>query len=443
MRMILLLSLIPMLVCTAFAQEYDLLLKGGHVIDPRSKLSALRDVAIKDGKIASVASGIEASRAFKSVDVSGLYVTPGLIDIHAHVYRPTVGRTFGADSNAVYPDGFSFRTGVTTFVDPGGSGWRNFEDMKERIIDRSKTRVLAMINIVGRGSAGGRYEQDLGDMEVKPTAEMALKYKGLIVGVKSAHYAGPEWDPFVRASEVGKIANIPVMVDFGTSRDRTIKELFEKHFRPGDIYTHCYAGGGRGEMIKGKINPAIFAAQKKGIIFDIGHGGGSFVFRTAVQAFKEGFYPDSISTDLHVGSMNAGMKDMLNVMNKFLALGMSLDDIIIRATWNPAREIKHEELGNLSVGAIADVAVLRMEKGKFGFVDQHGARMAGTQRLAAEMTLKDGKIVYDLNGLARPEWSTLPPNYGPTGDVRWDGTIGGSRGRGRGSPARGSSPLPR
>ena len=185
------------------AQEYDLLLKGGHVIDARNNLSAVRDVAIKDGKVAAVAVNIPATQALKTVDVTGLYVTPGLIDIHAHTYRPTYGRGFTAENQAVYPDGFSFRNGVTTFVDPGGSGWRNFEDMKAKIIDPSRTRVLALINIVGLGQAGGKYEQDLNDMEVKPTSDMALKYKGLIVGVKSAHYAGPEWTPFTRAVEVG------------------------------------------------------------------------------------------------------------------------------------------------------------------------------------------------------------------------------------------------
>ena len=190
-------------------QEYDLLLKGGHVLDARNKISAVRDVAIKDGKIAAVAENIAAARALKTVDVTGLYVTPGLIDLHAHVYRPTVGQGFRADNSMVYPDGFSFRAGVTTFVDPGGSGWRNFEHMKDMVIDRSMTRVLAFINIVGRGSAGGKYEQDLTDMEVKPTADMARKHKGLIIGVKSAHYSGPEWAPFERAVEVGKIAEHP------------------------------------------------------------------------------------------------------------------------------------------------------------------------------------------------------------------------------------------
>ena len=181
-------------------------------------------------------------------------------------------------------------------------------------------------------------------------------------------------------------------------------------------------------MIDGKVNPAILPAQKRGVIFDVGHGGGSFVFRTAVQAFKEGFYPNSISTDLHVTSMNAGMKDMLNVMSKIMALGMSLDDVIVRSTWNPAREIQHEELGHLSVGAIADVAVLRVEKGKFGFTDQNGARLDGSQRLGCELTLRDGKVVYDLNGLTRERWDKIPPGAPRGGDPRWDGFAASGRG---------------
>jgi dihydroorotase len=422
------------------AQDYDLLLKGGRVIDSRNNLSAVRDVAIKDGKVAAVAADIPAAQAFKTVDVKGLYVTPGLIDIHAHTYRPTHGRGFTAENQAVYPDGFSFRNGVTTFVDPGGSGWRNFEDMKDKIIDRSRTRVLAMINIVGLGGAGGKYEQDLNDMEVKPTAEMALKYKGIIVGVKSAHYSGPEWDPFTRAVEVGRIADIPVMVDFGTSRpERPLYDLLNKVFRPGDIFTHVY-GGNRGEQDPKTLGPsqALIDGRKRGVLFDVGHGGGSFRWRVAVPLMKAGFLPDTMSTDLHTRSMNAGLKDILNLMSKFLAMGMPIDKVIAANTWNAARAIKQEQLGHLSVGAAADVAVLRVEKGSFGFADQHGARLKGTERLRCELTLRDGKVVYDLNDLTGEDWDKLPADYRGLGDPRWDGiTDGGGRGgrgegRGRG-----------
>jgi len=390
-------------------QKYDLLLKGGHLIDPRNKISAVRDVAVANGRVAAVAANIDPAEALKVVDASGYYVTPGLVDIHVHVYAGTGERGSYAGDNSLYPDGFSLRAGVTTIVDAGSSGWRSFDDFKQRIIDRSRTRVLALLNIVGYGMRGDKFEQNLTDMEAGPTADMAVRHKGLIVGIKTAHYAGPEWAPVERAVEAGTRANIPVMVDFGSNRpERPMAELVTRKLRPGDIYTHAYSGL-RNELDEsGRVNPGMWEGRKRGVIFDVGHGGGSFAWRIAVPAMREGFLPDSISTDLHIGSMNSGMKDMLNVMDKFLAMGMSLDDVILRSTWNPAREIGHEDLGHLSVGAPADIAVIKLENGSFGFVDMYGARLRGTQKLTCELTFRDGKVVYDLNGMTRPDWNTLP-----------------------------------
>ena len=409
------------LIDVSAQQKYDLLLKGGHVIDPKNRISAVRDVAIANGKIAAVAANIAPADAFKVVDASGTYITPGLIDIHVHVFAGTGERGSYAGDNSLYPDGFTLRSGVTTVVDAGSSGWRSFPDFKDRIIDRSRTRVLAMLNIVGAGMRGDKFEQNLADMEAKPTAEMALRHKGVIVGIKTAHYAGPEWAPVERAVEAGTQAKLPVMVDFGANRpERPMAELVTKKLRPGDIYTHAYSGL-RDELdASGHVNPGMVEGRKRGVIFDVGHGGGSFAWRIAVPALKEGFIPDSISTDLHIGSMNSGMKDMLNVMDKFLAMGMSVDDVMLRSTWNPAREVGREDLGHLSVGAAADVTVTRLEKGNFGFTDMYGARMRGTQKLTCELTLRDGKVVYDLNGMTRPDWNTLPRNYTQTGDARWD-----------------------
>ena len=412
-------------------QKYDLLLKGGRVIDPKNGISAVRDLAIANGKVAAVAAKIDPAEAVKVVDVAGYYVTPGLVDIHVHVYAGTGERGSYAGDNSVYPDGFTFRAGVTTVADAGSAGWRNFEDFKQRIIDRSKTRVLAFLNIVGQGMRGGKFEQELADMEVKPTVDMALRHRGVIVGIKTAHYAGPEWAPVERAVEGGRLANLPVMVDFGINRpERPLSELVTRKLRPGDIYTHVYSGLRNEQDESGRVNPALWEARKRGVIFDVGHGGGSFLWRIAVPAVKAGFLPDSISTDLHIGSMNAGMKDMLNVMNKFLTMGLSLEDVVLRSTWNPAREIKREELGHLSPGAVADLAVFRLEKGNFGFVDMYGARLRGTQKLTCELTLREGKVVYDLNGITRPDWDKLPRDYKQTGDVRWDGV----------TPARAGSP---
>jgi dihydroorotase len=379
----------------------------------------VRDVAIKDGRIAAVAQNILPARALKTVDVSGLYVTPGLIDIHVHMY-PGEGDRYSRGGMSVPPDGFTLRSCVTTVADAGSPGWRNFEDYKARIVDRSKTRVTAFINIVGSGMSGVA-EQNIADMDARATADMAMKHKGVIVGVKNAHFSGPEWTPYERTLEAGKLANIPIMVDFGGPPSRTVEELWTKYFRPGDIYTHMY-GGGRGETDPATKGPsqATIDARKKGIFFDVGHGGSSFDWLTAVPWMKAGFVPDSISTDIHVNSMNAGMKDQLNVMGKFLTMGMPLDEVILRSTWNPAKQIRLEQLGNLSVGSPADVAVLKIEKGTFGYVDSSGARIDGNQKLDCEMTLRDGKVVYDLNGMTRPRWDPSTPDVG-AGDPRWDG----------------------
>ena len=408
---------------------YDLLLKGGHVIDGKNKISAVRDVAIAGGKIAEVAADIPAAKAAKVVEVSGLYVTPGLVDIHVHVYAGTGQRGAYCGDNSVYPDGFTFRSGVTTVADAGSSGWRNFSDFKDRVIDRARTRVLAFLNIVGRGMAGAP-EQDLTDMDAKSAADQALDHKDVIIGIKTAHYAGPEWTPVERAVEAGTLADIPVMVDFGVFRpERPYQELVLKKLRPGDISTHMYLDRVPILDDDGRILPYLFEARRRGVVFDVGHGGGSFLFRQAVPAMRQGFGPDSISTDLHIASMNSGMKDMLNVMSKFLNMGMPLDEVILRATWTPAREIKREDLGSLSAGAGADVAVLRVAEGNFGFVDTYGARMKGTRELGCELTIRNGRVVYDRNGITREDWDKLG-KYRAQGDARWDATLSGDvRGR--------------
>src|SRR6185436_18257663 len=238
-------AVLSLLIASALAvsaqQKYDLLLKGGHVIDPKNRISAVRDVGIANGKVAAVAADIAPAEALKVVDASGHYITPGLVDIHVHVYAGTGERGSYAGDNSLYPDGFTLRSGVTTVADAGSSGWRTFDDFKQRIIDRSRTRVLAFLNIVGHGMRGDKFEQDLADMEARPTADMALRHKGLIVGIKTAHYTGPEWTPVERAVEAGTLANIPVMVDFGDFRpERPFQELVTKKLRPGDIYTHAY-----------------------------------------------------------------------------------------------------------------------------------------------------------------------------------------------------------
>ncbi len=399
---------------------YDLLLQNGHVIDAKNNIDKVTDVAIKDGKIAAVADHLDPKSAAKAIDVKGLYVTPGMIDLHVHVYASTGERGSYAGDESVWPDGFTLRNGVTTVVDAGSSGWRNFEDFKDHIIDRSQTRVLAMLNIVGAGMRGGRYENNLEDMNGEATAWMAKRYPGVIVGIKSAHFTGPEWKPYIEATKGGDIANIPVMIDYGSNRiERPMPELLAKYLRPGDIYTHTYSGL-RGEQDLATLgpNPGMLVGRKRGIWFDAGTGGGSFRFRVAVPLIKDGFKPDSLSTDLHIGSMNGNTKDMLNVMSKFMAMGLTLQEVVADATWHPAREIKQEQLGNLSVGAPADVAVLSEQKGRFGFWDMDNMKMMGDTKLFCELTVRDGKIVYDLNGISMDVWNQ-PGTSDPQMSSHW------------------------
>ncbi|HUQ65952.1 MAG TPA: amidohydrolase/deacetylase family metallohydrolase [Flavitalea sp.] len=390
------------------AQEYSIVIKDGHVIDPKNNIDGVMDVAIANGKIVQVAKNIDPKKAVQVVNAKDMFVIPGIIDIHSHNFfgtEPDHGYSNG--TSALPPDGFTFRSGVTTVVDAGSSGWRSFPTFKKNVIDISQTRVLALLNIVGEGMRGGPYEQNTNDMDSKMTAMVAQMYPDIVVGVKVAHFSGHEWTPVDRAVEAGTTANIPVMIDFGgSSPPLSIEELFMKHLRPGDIFTHAFGQLESREAIvdtvTNKVKPFVFAAQKRGIIFDVGYGGISFAFSQAIPALKDGFLPNSISTDIHIGSMNNAMKDQTSVMSKIMAIGMKLQDVIKASTWNPATEIKRQDLGHLSPGAVADVAILNIRTGKFGMFDYKGYKIETDKKFECEMTIKGGKIVYDLNGIANP-----------------------------------------
>jgi dihydroorotase len=395
---------------SVWAQSYSIVIKGGHLIDPKNNINAPMDVAITDGKVVKVAKSIDAKQGKQVVDAKGMYVTPGLIDIHGHVFHGTEPDHYLSNGLvAVSPDGFTFRVGVTTIVDAGGAGWKSFETFKQNVIFPSKTRVLSFMNIVGEGMRGGKFEQDTTDMDPKMAAKVALENKNDVVGFKVAHFQGPSWAPVDHAVEAGKLAGMPVMIDFGgNTPPLPLADLFLKHLRPGDIFTHAYTlleGNVRETIVDEdtkKVKPFALEARKKGIVFDVGYGGASFNYSQAIPAVKSGFYPTTISTDLHTGSMNGSMKDMLSIMSKFLVMGMDLPNVIKASTWTPAQVIHRENLGHLSEGAIADVAIFSMRNGNFGFYDKTGYKMTGKQKLECEMTIKGGKVVYDLNGIANP-----------------------------------------
>jgi len=406
-------ALLGMVLCTGAAAQYDLVLKGGHVIDPKNSVDAQMDVAITGNKIAAVAPQIVASQAKKVVDVSGLYVTPGLVDIHTHLFFTTGAPGAWAGDESIQPDAFSFRTGVTTMADAGSAGWRGFETFRHFVIDRAKTRVFAFINISGLGMLTDAAEQEKSEFQPEEVARLAKKHRDVVVGVKSAHYQKPDWASVDRAVEAGKLAGIPVMVDFGWFvPERPYWQLVTEHLRPGDITTHCFRAPVPWVDEHGKLYDYLRQARKRGVIFDVGHGGGSFVFRNAAPAVEQGFYPDSISTDLHGGSMNAGMMDMPTTMSKFLAMGEPLVEVIRESTANPAVEIQHPELGHLSVGAVADVAVWELRSGNFGFYDAAGGKLSGKQRLSCQLTVRDGKIAWDRNARAAEDYRNLGREYG-------------------------------
>jgi dihydroorotase len=408
----------------AYAQSsrFDLLLKGGHVIDPANHLDGTFDVAVAGGKIAAVEKDIPAARAAKVVDVSGLYVTPGLVDIHTHIgHGGAPLNWFAPDARAHteplgIPADIALQSGVTTMVDAGSAGAETFLQEKEEVIDKAKVRVLAFLNIVGNGMNGG-LEQTVEQMDVKQCAATIRKYPDVIVGVKTAHYwtdmpwdaAHPPWAAVDRAEECAQAVGVPVMFDFWPRPERSYAELILKKMRRGDIHTHVFAQQFPIILPDGKINPILAEARARGMIFDVGHGAGSFWFRNAVPAVKQGFIPDSISTDLHME--NFTVLSMTQVMSKFLAMGISLNEIIRRSTVNPALEIRRPELGTLSVGKEADIAVLEVLSGKFSYIDCGMARMDGTVNLSARMTVRAGRILYDPSGLSMVDWEKARPQY--------------------------------
>jgi dihydroorotase len=359
------------------------------------------DIAVKDGKVAQVSKDIPASEAKRSVDATGMYVSPGFIDIHTHVFVGSKPATFADGFSSLSPDDFTFRSGVTTVVDAGTSGWRNFPVFKEHVIDQSKTRVLAFLNIAGDGMSGDPGQQDVNDMNAELTSLTIKKYPDIIVGVKIGHYGGSDWAPFDRALEAASTSGTVLFVECHLPKYSLQDQL--ARMRPGDIITHAYEKiSERAPIIdsNGVLLPCVVAAQRRGIFFDVGHGGAGFWFSVAQPAIKQGLLPNSFGTDLHRFSMNSGMKNMSNVMSKFLNMGMDLSDVIRRATWSAAESIKREDLGQLSEGAVADITVFSLLQGKFGFIDAEGSKMEGDRKIQTELTIREGKVVYDLNGIA-------------------------------------------
>ena len=382
-------------------RKYDLLLKGGRLIDPAFDIDGQFDVATSGGHIALVDKDISPGLARTVADVSGLVVTPGLVDLHAHFY---------GYSAAILPDAHCLPEGTTTAVDAGGSGHLTFDNFNEQVIAPTITNVFALLNIAGEGMVG-EPEQDLDGMDSELTALKIAQRPDLIVGVKVAHYMGPGWEPLDRGIQAAEENGVFVMVDQSPIHTRPMNDMILEHLRPGDMVTHCYALSKPMTDIHDKVKPHFIEARERGVQFDVGHGAGSFSFRIAKAAIEQGFLPDTISTDMHRASILANQATMPETMSKLLAIGMELPEIIRRSTWEPAQAIGHPELGNLGQTVPADIAVLNITEGEFGLVDNGTDNRVykSDKRIVCEMTIKNGQVVWDKNGRSRDDWSTTPP----------------------------------
>jgi len=383
-------------------------LRNGHVIDPANGIDAVADVRITDGTIEAVAPALPDRPGDRDIDVTGLYVTPGIIDMHAHV-----AHTHCRSELSLHPLVNTLSSGVTTVVDAGTVGWRDFAQFRHDVIDhRWKIRVLGYVNIVGSGM-GGPWEHEAVEMNPKLAADTATMHADVVVGIKTAHYWARQrfdadhapWTAVDRAIEAAERCGMPVMYDFfPTLPERTYEELILKKARAGDIHTHVFAQQFPVLDDDGRVARYMYQARERGVIFDLGHGAGSFWFRHAVPAIQQGFVPDSISTDLHTGNVAGVVIDMLTTMSKILNIGVPLRDVIAMSTVAPAREINRPELGTLTPGRPADIAVLALDEGEFTFVDCERTTMTGTRKLRCEMTFFAGEAVYNPNGRGLVSW---------------------------------------
>jgi dihydroorotase len=384
---------------------YDLILSGGSILDPLSGRHGRYDLALRGGRIARIAKRINPDMSRKTVSVRGLLVVPGLIDIHTHVFAGSGPGRFADGTSSVNPDQHCPMNGVTTVVDAGTSGWRNFADLRRQVMEPSRTRVLAFLNIAGAGMSGKPMEEDSADMGWQAAREVMATHADRIVGVKVGHYTLPGELPMRMAREMGDSARLPVFVECHLPGIPLARQLAQ--LKAGDIMTHCFEQVSEREPFvqsDGSVRPEVLEARSRGVLFDLGHGGAGFWFDQAMPAIRSGFLPNTLGTDMHRNSVQASMKSLPNLMSKCLAMGMSLEAVVARATWEPAKAIQRPELGNISEGGIADIAVLRIEKGRFGFVDAGGRRIPGRRRISAEMTLRDGRVVWDLQGRMAEAW---------------------------------------
>ncbi len=371
---------------------YDLLIRNGLVLDPSQSLCAPSDVAFVDGRVAATGS-LGSASARETIDATGFLVVPGLIDLHTHVY-------WGGTSIGVDPDEVAARSGCTTMVDAGTAGAANVLGFRRHIIDRAQTRVVAYLNVSFAGIFAFSRDVMIGEcsdvrlLDSRACLRAAEEHAEIVVGIKvrvgRIAGGGLGVGPLDVALDVARELNLPVMAHLDhppPSRLEVVKRL-----RAGDVLTHCYRPFPNAPVRPdGQIYDEIVAARERGVILDIGHGMGSFGFRTARYMIAQGFYPDTISSDVHSLCVDGPAYDLLVTMSKMLSLGMPLDECIRAATWAPAQAIRRDDLGSLRPGAVGDAAVLQLEEGEFEYTDVLGERFNGNKRLVLKHRILAGR----------------------------------------------------
>jgi len=371
--------------------RYDVLVKGGTVVDPSQGIHEEMDVAISKGKVVEVRKGLSRTGAKHVVDASGKMVTPGLVDLHVHAYDAVMPLGVDVDSSCLMK-------GTTTAVDAGSSGYLNFPGLKKHVMRRCKTRVYAFLNIgsVGLATYGTSMQplqENPSQVDVERTVETVKGNRDTIVGIKWHNSFGP--GALLKAKRAAKLADCKLMCENSAEFWMPVSYVLD-HLRSGDILTHVFQGGPNTGILGegGEVRPEVLKAVDRGVVIDVGHGAASFSFRVAEKAMDQGLLPHVISTDLHSGNINGPVFDLPTTLSKFLMLGLSIEDVILRSTHEPAKVIGlANKIGSLKAGALGDVVTFGLKKGSFTFEDSLGEKRIGRQKLILGSVISGGQIL--------------------------------------------------
>ncbi len=385
--------------------QYDLIIRGGHLVDPGNNRNGRFDVAVSNGQVAAVEPHIDPVLGRDTLDASGLIVTPGLVDLHTHIY-------WGVTYWGIEADPVAARSGVTTWVDAGSAGAYTLPGFREYVAGTSQSRILCFLNLSSIGLVAPTWEfANLDYCNVEIAEQMVAAYRDLVVGIKARIDANTTrstgLQPLERARDLADRVGLPLMVHIG-SGPPLLAEIVPL-LRPGDILTHCFTGGTHRIVDQhGRVDAAVRDLQRRGLILDIGHGAGSFDYAVAEAALADGVVPDVISSDIHQLSVQGPMYDMPTTLTKFLNLGMPLPDVIARATIRPAQAIGRPDLGTLALGTPADIALFRLDDVETTLYDVTMAGRPARQQLVCTQTLVAGQHLVSRSERPPAPWAILP-----------------------------------